>query len=192
MHPRQAPEHYAPGEIGYPARTVVDEAHDELFLLAPLIDPLFAVPSNAHLSALYRPARLDPPSGEATLAGWMLHLPWAKNPLPMTRSGSREGWRAKARSAAMVRDTALQIVQGRIPRQERIRVRLDWEVIDRRTRDEDNLADAAKRLVDGIRRAGVVDDDSRRYVIREMNEIHYAAPSALRQAAFMRFWIWVA
>jgi hypothetical protein len=192
MHPRQAPEHFAPSEIGYPARTVVDEARGEVFLLAPMIDPVFAVPGNAYLSALYRPYRLEPPTAPATLAGWMLHLPWAKNPLPMNRSGSREGWRAKARSAAMVRDTALQIVQGRIPRQERIRVRLDWEVIDRRTRDEDNLADAAKRLVDGIRRAGVVDDDSRRYVIREMNEIHYGAASPARPAAFMRFWIWVA
>lgn len=134
----------------------------------PMVEPFAAFRANAYLVALYAPAgdRLE-------LAGWMLHLPWEKNPAPMNRSGSRGGWRTAARQASTVRDVGFQLVQGRIPPQARIRVRLDWHVVTRRTRDEDNLVRCMKHLVDGIRAAGVVVDDDRTYVVRDMPEIHY-------------------
>lgn len=122
-------------------------------------------------------------------AGWMLYLPWEKNPVPMNRSGSRKTWRAEAAASAMVRQTAEVLAQRRIPRQARIRVRLDWEVTTRRVRDEDNLMKAAKHLVDGLRRAGVVEDDTRQYVERLMPEINFA-PASPDRAAHMRLWIW--
>lgn len=121
------------------------------------------------------------------VVGWVLHLTWERDPLPMN---SRLYHRAKAAQVRMIRDTAFQLARSaRIPNQDRIRVRLDWEVIDRRTRDEDNLSYTFKSLVDGLRLAGVVHDDSRKYVIREMPEIHYAPKSATRPRAFMRLHI---
>lgn len=122
-------------------------------------------------------------------AGWLLWLPYDKNPVPMNRSGSKAGWRATAAAARNVRETAATLARNRIPLQPRIRVRLDWEVTTRRTRDEDNLMKCAKHLVDGLTTAGVVVDDNRLYVERLMPEINYAPPSRDR-VAHMRLWIW--
>lgn len=122
-------------------------------------------------------------------AGWMLWLPYATNPVPMNRNGSRGGWRTEARAVAAVRTLAVVLARGSIPPQDRIRVRLDWEVTTRRTRDEDNLVKCMKHLVDGLRIAGVVVDDTRRYVERLMPEINFAPASPSRQA-HMRLWIW--
>ena len=122
-------------------------------------------------------------------AGWMLWLPYATNPVPMNRNGSRKGWRAEAAKVAAVRSTAEVLAHNRIPRQDRIRVRLDWEVTTRRTRDEDNLVKCMKHLVDGLRSAGVVVDDTREYVERLMPEINLAPAGPSRQA-HMRLWIW--
>lgn len=119
-------------------------------------------------------------------AGWLLWLPYALNPVPMNRSGSRASWRAEAAKVAAVRQTAEVLVHRRIPPQPRIRVRLDWEVTTRRIRDEDNLVKCMKHLVDGVKLAGVIPDDDRRYVDRLMPEINYA-PNRL---AHMRLWIW--
>lgn len=124
-------------------------------------------------------------------AGWLLWLPYATNPVPMNRNGSRKGWRAEAAKVAAVRDTATVLAQRRIPAQARIRVRLDWEVTTRRTRDEDNLVKCMKHLVDGLRIAGVIPDDTRQYVERLMPEINYLPASPSRQA-HMRLWIWTA
>jgi len=122
-------------------------------------------------------------------AGWMLWLPYATNPVPMNRNGSRKTWRAEARAVATVRDTAEVLAQRRIPQQQRIRVRLDWEVTTKRVRDEDNLVKCMKHLVDGLRIAGVVQDDTREFVERLMPEINLAPASPTRQA-HMRLWIW--
>ena len=122
-------------------------------------------------------------------AGWLLWLPYALNPLPMNRSGSKAGWRAEAKKIGHVRDTAQLLTQRAIPHQARIRVRLDWEVTTRRTRDEDNLVKCMKHLVDGLKLAGVVTDDSGLYVERLMPVINYAPASRDRQA-HMRLWIW--
>lgn len=122
------------------------------------------------------------------LAGWALHLPWPQNPLPANARYSHR--RLEWAAVQKVRETARFLCLRRIPPQDRIRIRLDWEVVSRRTRDEDNLWKAAKALTDGVRLAGVVPDDDRRFVLRESPEIHYAPTDpASRPAAFMRFWI---
>lgn len=122
------------------------------------------------------------------LAGWAMHLPWSSNPLPANARYAHRSveWRAIAK----VRETARVLALRRIPPQDRIRVRLDWEVVTKRTRDEDNLWKCAKALVDGIRLAGVVPDDDRRFVLRDTPGIRYApADPTTRPAAFMRLWI---
>lgn len=146
------------------------ELNDRQLLAYPMVEAFAAFRGNAYPLALYAPA-----GDRLSLAGWMLHLPWAKNPAPMNRSGARGGWRTAARQAATVRDVAYQLALGAIPQQPRIRVRLDWHVVTRRTRDEDNLVRCMKHLVDGLKLAGVVVDDDRTYVLRDMPEIHYRA-----------------
>lgn len=159
-------------------------------------------PAVPHVRRLY-PAALDElvigrdPDGSPLLdpwrlkiagdpIGWLFHLPWIRNPLPMNKK--RHGhWAQDARDVAGVRDLAYALGRS-IPAQDRIRVRLDWEVTDRRDRDEDNLVRCMKALVDGIRIAGVVPKDTREFVLRDMPEIHYAPASASRVQHF-RLWV---
>ena len=167
------------------------EVRGRVLFAVPMVDDFAAFRANAYPLALYAPIRTQPTVAgrsdagdllveysQLELAGWMLHLPWAKNPAPMNRSGARGGWRDAARQARTVREVAYSLALGRIPRQSRIRVRLDWHVTTRRIRDEDNLVRCMKHLVDGLKRAGVVVDDDRTYVLRDMPEIHYRAVAA--------------
>lgn len=144
--------------------TLVDAPDGRRLHVVPLVPEFAVFPNNAYLVALHADVA-EPP------VGWMLHLPWAKNPAPMNRSGARGGWRAAARQAATVRDVAFQLALRRIPLQRRIRVRLDWHVTTRRIRDEDNLVRCMKHLVDGLKLAGVVEDDHSEFVRRDMPSI---------------------
>lgn len=167
----------------------------------PLVDAYAVAPANAYVLALYEPMRANPTVAgrsaagdllvdyqELALVGWALHLPWAKNPAPMNRSGSRGGWRDAARQSRTVRDVAFTLARAHIPRQHRIRVMLHWHVVTKRTRDEDNLVRCMKHLVDGLRLAGVVDDDDRTYVLRDMPEIVHR-PAADGGYAHMRLYV---
>lgn len=164
----------------------------------------FYQPSGPHLVTIYAPELVPDvvdrdPDGSAklanvhrpgALAGWAMDFPtWERNPLPMNRNGARGGWCEKAGQVRVVRETARLLALGDIPPQERIRVRLDWHVVDRRDRDEDNLVACMKALVDGIRLAGVVPKDTREYVLRDMPRIDYAPRSPDRPHASMRLWI---
>ena len=60
------------------------ELHDRQLLAYPMVEAFAAFRGNAYPLALYAPA-----GDRLSLAGWMLHLPWAKNPAPMNRSGAR-------------------------------------------------------------------------------------------------------
>lgn len=194
-----APLRMTPAELVDAGASPVLLGDDREYIGVPL-DPSAAFPRNAYIVALYRRDRDQPHvasrselgelqlAHEAVLAGWMLHLPWAKNPAPMNRSGSTAGWREERRQARLVREVAFQLALRRIPRQARIRVHLDWHVTTRRTRDVDNLMRCMKHLVDGIRLAGVVDDDDQRYVVREMPEILYR-PAADGAYAHMRLFV---
>jgi hypothetical protein len=169
-----------------------------------LRDPEWAHPGMVHLSRRWQAVRpvletFYGPDGEVDhelhgmwepgpFAGWSIHLPFEKNPLPMNRNGRKGGgWRAQAGVIKTISESARVSVLNRVPPQERIRVGLTWEVVSQRTRDEDNLVLLQKTLVDGIRRGGVVPDDSRVYVERTYPEIHYAPRSLLRPDAFFRF-----
>jgi hypothetical protein len=199
---RVAPLELAPGDPRYPAgRQPLLEFHDRPLFDVPMVEDFAIARSNAYLVALYGLDRDQPEvaarsaAGDVLLthprlelAGWMLHLPWAKNPAPMNRSGSRGGWREAALQSRTVREVAFQLALHRIPRQARIRVRLDWHVTTRRVRDEDNLVRCMKHLVDGLRLAGVVDDDDRRYVLRDMPEIQHR-PEADGGYAHMRLYV---
>jgi hypothetical protein len=130
------------------------------------------------------------------LLGWQLHFPWAKNPLPMNGGhGNRYAHAAAARNCRMTS----YFLARQLPRLERIRVQLVWEVVTRGTRDEDNLGDLAKRVVDGLRDdpakdlRSVVVDDTPDYVVREMHRIHYAPRDArTRPRAHFRLHVWPA
>src|SRR5690606_18376310 len=129
-------------------------------------------------SALLDSARLAP----IAEAGWLLHLPWEKNPLPANKK--RHGhWAQDAASVRQVRETARTLALRVIPPQDGITVRLDWDVVTRRDRDEDNLVRCMKALVDGIRLAGVIPKDTREYCRRLMPEINYAPSGPTRPAA---------
>lgn len=164
---RTAPESLPLEELLRPTAHEVTVA-DRRLAAVPMVADFAVARANAYLEALY--AGND-------LAGWMLHLPWAKNPAPMNRSGSRGGWRDAARQSRTVRDVAYQLALGRIPQQRRIRVLLHWHVTTKRTRDEDNLIRCMKHLVDGLKLAGVVVDDDRTYVLRDMPTIVHQAPA---------------
>lgn len=172
----------------------------------PLV-PDFAVSmTNPHVRALYR-CELEPsivgrdPDGAhlldsssvrpVELVGWAFHLAYETNPIPGNIASGKSHWSHRHRAVRPVRDLGFALARSaRIPAQPRIRVRLDWEVVDRRVRDEDNLVPCMKALVDGIRTAGVIPDDHRRYCLRDMPEIRYAPRSPKRPQAFMRLWIW--
>lgn len=157
--------------------TTVTAPDGRLLTATPLVPDYAVFPNNAYLLELH--------DDTTALAGWMLHLPWAKNPAPMNRSGARGGWRAAARQAATVRDVAFQLALRRIPLQRRIRVRLDWHVTTRRIRDEDNLVRCMKHLVDGLKLAGVVEDDHSEFVRRDMPAIQYDPASYAHMRLFV-------
>lgn len=176
---RTAPARVAAGDL----TDTVDVAGSR-YLVLPLVDDFAVFRANAYPVALYARDTL-------ALAGWMLHLPWAKNPAPMNRSGARGGWRDAAHQARTVRDVAYSLALGRIPLQSRIRVLLHWHVVTKRTRDEDNLVRCMKHLVDGLKLAGVVVDDDRTYVLRDMPEIHHR-PTSAGGYAHMRLYVLIA
>lgn len=176
--------------------------NDDLYAL-PLVDDFAAHPNNPHPVAIYR-TRIDPviigrdPDGShlldsarripTALAGYALHLPWEKNPIPANKPSGRSHWTHQYRAVSLVRNTAMTLALHRIPPQERIRVRLDWEVATKHKRDEDNLVPTMKALVDGLVRGGVIVDDTRQYCLRDMPVINYRP----NRTAHMRLWIWIA
>lgn len=151
-------------------------------------DPEWAHVGVHHLITLYEIQDAHP----GRRAGWILSLAYPKNPLPMNRSGSTGSWHAEAKQKASVRDLATKLVWRRIPHQDNIRIRLDWEVVRAGRRDEDNLGLMAKTVTDGVRIGGVVDDDTRQYVEREANRINLSPITPTRRAAHFRFHIWIA
>lgn len=156
----------------------------------PLV-PDFAVSfTNAHPRALYRCDVDGDVVTPTALVGWAFHLPWETNPIPANKASGKSHWARVYRATWPVRQIGQTLATAaRIGRQPRIRVRLDWEVVDNRRRDEDNLVPCMKALVDGITAAGVIPDDHRVYCLRDMPEIHFAPKSPKRPSAYMRLWI---
>jgi crossover junction endodeoxyribonuclease RusA len=101
---------------------------------------------------------------------WEIRLPWTK---PPCSANDRDHWRVKAGKVAEIRAVARREAAAAfwfdgIPMFDHIRVGLLYVPRDRRRRDPDNLVvPLFKALVDGIVDAGIVPDDTPRYVTRE-------------------------
>lgn len=92
---------------------------------------------------------------------WTFDLPLT-TPLSMN---DREHWRKKARQVAQLRrDVQVLVRQARVPALERIAVELHYAPRDARRRDALNLVATLKVVEDAIVDAGVVPDDTGRWV----------------------------
>jgi Holliday junction resolvase RusA-like endonuclease len=101
----------------------------------------------------------------------MLDLP----PTEYSTPNSRDHWAVKARHARAWRfNTSVLARDAKIPRCDRIRVALELWPRDNRRRDPDNLLLVLKHCLDGLRDAGVVDDDTGEYVEFRQPVIHPA------------------
>lgn len=102
----------------------------------------------------------------------VIRLPWTTPPLSLN---SREHWARTARTTAEVRRIVGWLAQRhRIPYRDRIAVTLVYVPADARRRDADNLVPVLKAACDGLVDAGIVDDDTPRYMVKAMPVI--AAP----------------
>lgn len=103
---------------------------------------------------------------------WEIRLPWTK---PPCSANDRDHWRVKASKVAEIRNAAADLAHyyvvmpaDRWTEPTHIRVGLLYVPRDRRRRDPDNLVvPLFKALVDGIVDAGIVPDDTPRYVTRD-------------------------
>jgi crossover junction endodeoxyribonuclease RusA len=113
-----------------------------------------------------------------------LELPWTSPPLSLNH---RRHWRAHAKKAAMLRETACLLAKqqrlhlgGPYPH---IEVTLHYVPRDRRVRDTENPIPTLKALADGLVDAGVVVDDDPTHMTKHMPVIH--DPSGLKP----RLWL---
>jgi len=97
----------------------------------------------------------------------VLRLDWTSPPL--TENDRHNRWERARR----VKDTRLvtALWGRRIRGAERVEVTLVWVVADARKRDEDNVVPTLKALCDGLVDAGVVADDTPRYMVKNMPRI---------------------
>lgn len=95
------------------------------------------------------------------------------NGRPPLSANQRLHWRKKAGLVATVRDSvAWRAKQARIGGQEHIVVQLHFAPQDKRRRDASNLMPTHKAGVDGLVIAGVVPDDTARWVTELMPVLH--------------------
>ena len=107
---------------------------------------------------------------------WALEIPNQ----PYSTPNSREHWARKARKARDWRHATAMIARARkVPPCRRIRVALDLWPHDRRRRDADNLLLVLKWCLDGLRDAGVIEDDTSEYVTFSAPTIHEPLPSRI-------------
>jgi crossover junction endodeoxyribonuclease RusA len=93
---------------------------------------------------------------------WVLELPYTKPPLSLN---DRMHWARKAKLARELRRWTRVLADAHnIPRLTHARVELHYHPRDRRRRDADNLYATVKPCVDGLRDAGVIDDDDMAHV----------------------------
>lgn len=94
-------------------------------------------------------------------------LDWQAPPLT---ENQRLHYALKARVTKDVRLTG-RLLTARLGPQPRVEVTLVWIVPDHRRRDEDNIVPTLKALCDGIVDAGVVPDDTPRWMVKNMPRI---------------------
>ncbi len=85
-------------------------------------------------------------------------------PSPMLSPNARPHYMAKAKVTKQHRQAAALVAMGALnrnePRWKRASVQLAWTFPDKRKRDQDNLLARCKAYFDGLRDAGLIDDDS--------------------------------
>lgn len=103
-----------------------------------------------------------------------VRLPYTKPPLSLNDRGH---WSKKARVTKQVRrDVALALRAARIPPTARVTVQLEYVPRDNRRRDTDNLVATLKAVADAVVDAGIVPDDTPRYMAKPEPVIHPANP----------------
>lgn len=119
-----------------------------------------------------------------TATRWELDVPMVMTdktgkPCPWTLN-DRPHWTRRRTMTDQIHHTVGWLAkQAHIRVQDHIRIQLHYAPGDNRRRDEDNLVATSKIAVDAIVRAGVVNDDSPRFVTHLMPAIH-GGPCARR------------
>lgn len=93
---------------------------------------------------------------------WTVALPAG---LPLLNANRRVHWRVRHERTKAIREAAYLIARGAVPPLQRAHVVGEYRPPDRRRRDVHNLYPSAKAAVDGLVDAGVLPDDSDRYLI---------------------------
>lgn len=95
---------------------------------------------------------------------WQVEVPLVKG-IPPLSMNSRAHWARTARKAAELRVAmAWKYRAARIPRMNKVRLALYYAPPDKRKRDADNLVATLKVVKDALQDAGIVPDDTPRYV----------------------------
>lgn len=93
---------------------------------------------------------------------WAVELPAG---LPLLNANRRVHWRVRHERTKAIREAAYLLARGQVPALTRAQVIAEYRPPDRRRRDVHNLYPSAKAAVDGLVDAGVLPDDSDRYLI---------------------------
>lgn len=100
------------------------------------------------------------------MSTYRLPLPWVRPPLS---ANQRLHWGTCARLARDIRTTTAWLARAaQIPAAAHLGVTLVWAPGDRRRRDVDNLVPTLKPCCDGLVDAGVVADDTPRWMTKHM------------------------
>lgn len=83
--------------------------------------------------------------------------------MPLLNANGREHWSKRASLVSTIRTTARNL-SGHIPRLEKVKIRAIYYAPNNRRRDMSNLFPSVKSAVDGLVDAGVLKDDSDKYV----------------------------
>ena len=95
---------------------------------------------------------------------WTITLPPG---LKMLSLNGRYHWSERdRRNKAFMKAAWAMALQAKIPRLDRVIVTAEYQPPDRRARDADNIALAAKSGIDGLVKAGVLPDDDSSHVLR--------------------------
>ena len=93
---------------------------------------------------------------------WVLEFPAGMKLLSLN---DHSHWRVRYSRGEVIRKAAWALARAaHVPPLQRIAVSAEYQPPDRRKRDEDNLTLSVKSVIDGIKAAGVVLDDSSEYV----------------------------
>lgn len=85
--------------------------------------------------------------------------------IELLNANRRIHWRRRAEITKAIREATHLLACGSVPRLQRAQIVAEYRPPDRRRRDVHNLYPSAKAAVDGLVDAGVLPDDSDRYLI---------------------------